>query len=667
MDSVLLDLLIKARSLVWPTEAPSMQEPVAVIALDWQSLEDPALAPYPRILLAPMWATVLESVFAAGARAVGFDLLFAYSANRFSANFDRPFLEALGKYRDRVVLGRSAATLPAPPFLAALRNDAGGLGLLELTAERDGRYRRLRATYTTASGETLPGLAQALLRRAQAPTMPETLVLAPRRHVEQLPTYAISAVLRCGQQAPEVLQQVFAEKIVLIGSTIPEEDRRWSSGWLLTPQPADGPLLHACGLRRLGASVPEASSVPGVFLHAAGIEAVVSGRVTGIVPPLIVIALAAIMASGGAALGLVWPPWRAVTVVLGVVALLGAVATELLVSDLWLPLALPLLMLWATPVVAYVIRYLVEERRRHLIEQAFCRYLSPTLVAQLASQPGVLRLGGTACEVTVMFADLSGFTALSERVKPEELVHLTNQYLGYIVEQVEATGGYVDKFIGDAVMAIWGAPVSDLMHALQGVCAALQAVERIHKAQVDAAAQKERCFGVKISLNSGIAVVGNVGTEQRYNYTAVGEVVNVAARLESVPALYACQVVVGPYTAKLVQATVLLCELDTVQVQGKEAPVSIFEPLAKHGDAATSQRMYVEHFAQALAHYRVWRFAEAATLWETAHLQREEFLGNATNRKLTASPASVMAERARAYAKKPPDHTWNGVWVLSHK
>src|SRR5262249_51872906 len=157
-------------------------------------------------------------------------------------------------------------------------------------------------------------------------------------------------------------------------------------------------------------------------------------------------------------------------------------------------------------------------------------------------------------------ADLSGFTALSGKVEPEVLMRVTNQYLGYIVEEVEATGGYVDKFMGDGVLALWGAPAPDPQHAIHGVQAALAVVTRLSQARQMAAAQHQISFGVKIGVNSGVAMVGNVGTQGRYNYTTVGETVNIAARLESVPEIYACQVVVAPETAVLTQDTFLLCE-----------------------------------------------------------------------------------------------------------
>jgi adenylate cyclase len=661
-DGRLLDLLVAAQAMIFPTPETPSTEPVAVIALDARSLNEPELAPYPRAFLAPVWAVVLEALMGAGARGVGFDLLFTYTANRFVDNFDASFIAALSHYRSQVVLARSATTLPAPPFLAALRYDEGSLGLAEIAADPDGRYRRIAARLETMQDGALPTLANALLQRVDGASMPTELVLTPRRHLERIPTYAVVDVLRCAMQAPEVLRQAFAEKIILIGSTLSEEDRRVSSGRFLPPMRTDAPLLHPCGLRRLGASAPGTSSVPGVFLHAAAVDAVASGRVSTIAPPMSVSSLSAITAALGAAFGLVLSPWVTTIAVALSGLLLLVVGISLLQVDIWLPLALPLAALALAPVPAYMLRYVVEERTRRRLEHAFSHYLSSTIVDRLARDPTALKLGGEQRQVTVMFADLSGFTELSSRVEPEVLVRLTNQYLGYIVEQVEATGGYVDKFIGDAVMALWGAPVPDPQHALHGVSAAMRALSRIQDAQAATQDQGALGFSVKIGLNSGPAVVGNVGTERRYNYTAVGETVNVAARLESVPVLYACQIVMGQQTAALVAHEFLLRELDAIQVKGRSAPLAIFQPIAHQAQATPELRECVERYAEALAHYRAKRFAEACALWETVARKERDAMGDPKS-----NPASEMAARACVFMASPPTHPWDGVWVLTSK
>ncbi len=180
----------------------------------------------------------------------------------------------------------------------------------------------------------------------------------------------------------------------------------------------------------------------------------------------------------------------------------------------------------------------------------------------------------------------------------------------------------MDKFIGDAVMAIWGAPVEDERHAVNGIRAALGAVARIRQEKEVAEARGEISFSVEIGLNSGCSIVGNVGTDKRYNYTAVGEMVNVAARLEGVPGIYGCKIVVSQRTAELAKDEFLMRELDTIRVKGREAPLEIFEPLVEHAKGSEEQIDHVRRYTEALGHYRSLRFAEACSIWET--LSREE-------------------------------------------
>jgi class 3 adenylate cyclase len=445
---------------------------------------------------------------------------------------------------------------------------------------------------------------------------------------------------------------------VLIGTTHPDEDRRVSSGRFLAAPRATVPL-HPCGLRRLSASAPESSTVPGVFLHAEAVAEVLAGHVTSTAPPPVIVALSAVTAAAGATVAALAAPLVASATVVALAALLFGGATLALARDLWIPIALPLAGLAGAPIVAYVVRYLVEERRRRRLQHAFGHYVAPTLVERLLDDASALALGGERREVTVMFADLSGFTALSGQVEPEVLTAKTNEYLAYIVEHVDATGGYVDKFMGDAVMAMWGAPASDVRHATSAVTAAMGATARIRDAHERARASGEIGFAVKIGINSGPAVVGNVGTPRRYNYTAVGETVNVASRLESVPALYGCDVVVGERTRELVGDEIVFRELDRIRVKGREAPLAVFEPLARRAAATPADEQRRQRYAEALACYRGRRFEEASRAWDAR--ARDEAGGG------RGQPAARMADRARDFADKPPDDPWDGVWTLTTK
>ena len=653
LDGPLLDVLVWTRAAVASRPGPD-SHPVAVVALDERSLESPELSPYPRALFAPVWARLLEALVKAEARAIGFDLLFTFTANRLAPDYDRPFLEALAAHRDRIVLARSARALPAPPFLAALDTDDHSLGLVEIPADADGVHRDVRSVHRTET-EEVPSLAAALLARADAPVMPPRVLLAPREVGEAIPTYAIVDVLRCAETSPETLATAFSGRIVLIGSTLPDEDRKLATTRFLRPAAAGTPL-GPCGLQPLGSSRPSSALIPGVHLHAMAIDAVARGQLTRTLPRESVAVIAAFVAGVSALIAVAWSPWRTVALVIVIAAGLFAIATAMLALDVWLPLALPIAGLVLSPGVAYVVRYLVEERTRLRIERAFGRYLSPHVVEQLAGSSAALKLGGERRDVTVMFADLSGFTALSVTVSPEVLTQTTNEYLAHIVDAVDATGGYVDKFIGDAVMAIWGAPNPDDDHAVHAVRAALDAVNRIRDARIAAEARGAAGFSVKIGLHSGPAVVGNVGTERRYNYTAIGATVNIASRLESAPGVYGCSVIVSEHTAALAGEAFVFRELDRVRVKGRDEPLRIFEPLAHVEDADRTLLARRHQYETALADYRAMRFAAAAVGWRAVRqLSGEPGDG----------PATIMAIRARDLGHRPPTAGWDAVWTLT--
>ena len=655
-DGWLFDLSVAARATLTP--APDRWA-VAVVALDRRSLEAPELRDLPRVFLAPYWAKMLDAVFAAGARAVAFDVIFAYNANRFQPDYDRPFLERLSRHRDRVVLATTARTRVADPLFHAA---GGSVGHAELTPDVDGVYRRVSAAVRFTDGTAEATLAAAVLARAGAPPMPASLLLVPRAHLETIPSYSLIDVVRCAASWPGALADAFGGRIVLVGTTLAEEGRKPAPDRFLRPPPHDEPPSNApeagCVLRRLGASYPESRTVPGVFVHAATVDAVATGHIVTTAPPLSLAALAGLLAFGGTWLGFALSPWWAAVASLAVLAGLFATSTLLLATGLWVAVALPGAAIIGAAALAYVVRFLVEDRRRRRVQRAFSHYLAPQIVDRLVEGESELRLGGERREVSVMFADLSGFTALSGQLGSQELMEVTNRYLGELVAAVEATGGYVNSFVGDAVMGIWGAPASDADHAINAVRAALAAVVRVDTLRAADTARGQPAFSVKIGINSGQATVGNVGAEKRYNYTAVGETVNIASRLESLPGDYACRVVVGPLTAELAGRRFVLSELDWIRLLGKTEPISIFEPLCEHPEAGEAERAYVAAYEAALKAYRAGRFAEAIALWRAALHPRAGAL---------ATPATVMAQRAANFAGHAPDPGWGAVWVKTSK
>ncbi len=645
-------------------------EPVAVVAIDRDSLAADELASIPRAFFAPVWAKLIDGLADAGVKAIGFDIIFNYSANRFPAldpHYDREFLNALARHHDRLVLARSAGLALAPPIEAAvydLDSDAGkdlpaAVAFVELVPDADGVQRRAAASVTTGEGRALPTLSAALLARAQAPTMPDPVLLAPAAPLEAIPTYRLIDVLRCFDRQPAALHEVFAGKIVLIGTNLPEEDRRRSPDRFMpaarTLPAGDGP----CTLAQLGASHPGSGTAPGVFLHAAAVQSVMNGNMVRTVPVAGRAVAAVAWSICGALLGFTVAPWiAAVGVAVLAIATFG-LTLALLPFGWWLPVAVPVAAAIISMVLAYVVRLLVEERRRRRVQEAFGYYLAPALVDRLTEHEAELRLGGERREVTVMFADLSGFTALSGRLGPEELMELTNLYLGLVVEAVEATGGCVDKFIGDAVMALWGAPLPDPDHAASAARGALRALAGVMRAKAEADRRGEPGYTIKIALNTGPAVIGNVGAAKRYNYTAIGETVNVAARLESVPEDYGCAIVVGPATAAAIDDRFVLCELDWIRVKGKNDAFPVYELIAEQSKANPAERAYPAQYQAALERYRAGDFPVARELWRClAEQDRHD--------RAARSAPWVMANRCTELAATSPVD-WDGIFVKATK
>ncbi len=645
-------------------------EPVAVIAVDGESLAADELASTPRVFFAPFWAKLIDGLAGSGVKAIGFDIIFNYSANHFpglDAQYDRDFLDALARHRDRLVLARSAGLALAPPIEAAVydldtdteRDQPAAVAFVELVPDEDGVQRRVPASLATGEGHLLPTLSAALLARAQAPAMPGSVLLAPAAPLEAIPTYRVIDVLRCLERQPAALSEAFSGKIVLIGTNLPEEDRRRTPDRFMPPARAAPAGGSTCSLGRFGASDPGSGTAPGVFLHAAAVQSVLSGNIVGAVPTAGRATAVAVWSICGSLLGFAFAPWIAVAGV-AVLAIAGfGLALVLLPFGWWLPLFLPVAAAVVSMVLAYVVRLLVEERRRRRVQEAFSHYLAPSIVDRLTEHEAELRLGGERREITVMFADLSGFTALSGKVGPEELMEVTNTYLGLIVEAVETTGGYVDKFIGDAVMALWGAPLPDPDHAANAARGALRALASVMRAKAEADRRGEPGYTVKIGLNTGPAVVGNVGAARRYNYTAIGETVNVAARLEGVPEDYGCRIVIGPGTAAAVADRFVLCELDWIRVKGKDDAFSVYELVGEQSTAGPVERAYPGRYREALERYRAGDFAAAQRLWRClAELGHQ---GGAAR-----SPPWVMANRCAELASSSPAR-WDGIFVKTMK
>lgn len=283
---------------------------------------------------------------------------------------------------------------------------------------------------------------------------------------------------------------------------------------------------------------------------------------------------------------------------------------------------------------------------------AFRKYVPTDLVRVLVSEGINTRPGGDIKQISVLFCDVAGFTGLSERLGPQ-IVELMEPFFDAASTAITRHDGTIDKFMGDAVMAFWGAPRKDPDHAENACCAALDLVAAVARAGIKD--DMGNPLRVRIGLNSGEALVGNIGSEQRLNYTAIGDVVNVASRLEGANKSYDTSILIGPETRRAAGDTIVVRELDTLAVFGRAGGLQIFELIAMTDDVDRPPE-WIALYEKGLSLYRNRQFAEAASAFEAADKARG------------GDPASdVMRVRSTAYQKAPPPDDWMGVAVADTK
>src|SRR5215469_8792777 len=309
---------------------------------------------------------------------------------------------------------------------------------------------------------------------------------------------------------------------------------------------------------------------------------------------------------------------------------------------------------------ASLLGYLRTEGERRHVRRAFSQYLAPAIVEQLSRNPKLLRLGGELRELTVMFSDIRDFTKIAEKLEPQALTHLINSILTPLTAAIYARKGTVDKYIGDCIMAFWNAPIADTEHRRNALLAALgmrEALAAANRRLAEEAAKANRAFapvGVGIGINSGPCSVGNMGSEQRFAYSALGDTVNLASRLESLTRAYGVEIIVGQDAAAGISDMALL-EIDRVRVKGRSTPLTIYVLLGAAKDAAFEGLAAAQE--RFLAAYR-------RQDWPEARLQAADCL--------LAAPVlgplyALFAARIAHYESEPAIPDWDGVYTATSK
>jgi class 3 adenylate cyclase len=394
-------------------------------------------------------------------------------------------------------------------------------------------------------------------------------------------------------------------------------------------------------------------TIPGVYIEANAINNLLRHDALREIDPYMGWALIVLAASGAAALAMGLSPLAAAGVVLACVALWAASATVAFAHGLVLPLLTvpPAAALTLATLLGY--RFAVTDRARRLLRSSFGLYLAPAVIDRMVEAERLPELGGEIKTVTVLFSDLEGFTSLSEGLSPAALVELMNDYLTAMTDIIEAESGFVGRYIGDAIDAVFGAPVEDSEHAFHGVRAALACNERLAELNRDPAAFAGNRLRARIGVNTGETLVGNIGSRKRFNYTVMGDTVNLAARLEGANKVYGTSILVSEAVRAAIGARIDWREVDLVRVKGRDAPVAVFEPLGLAGETPPERLALAASFDAALAAYRAGRFGEAAAMFAAI--------------ADVDPPASVMAQRARDLQAAPPPPPWDAVTTLETK
>jgi adenylate cyclase len=300
----------------------------------------------------------------------------------------------------------------------------------------------------------------------------------------------------------------------------------------------------------------------------------------------------------------------------------------------------------------YLLRFILEQKEKRFIEGAFGHYVNPSVVKQIEKDPKMLELGGAKRRLSVFFSDIANFTSISEKMSPEELVTFLNEYLGAMTDIILKHQGTLDKYEGDAIMAFWNAPLPLHNHELQACQSALEMQEKLKELRLKWIKEGKPEMHVRMGIHSGEAVVGNMGSKDRFDFTAMGDNVNLASRLEGINKQYGTYVCLSQSTYESVKDQMICRELDLIRVKGKEEAVRIYELLGRKEAMNQQLGLKLKIFGEALELYRKRNFEEAKKQFESIP---------------SDPPSEVFIKRCDALMKEGVAEDWDGVWNFTTK
>jgi adenylate cyclase/guanylate cyclase len=592
-------------------DKPARSADVSLIVLDEASYRSESLVNTPRVLWTPEFAKVISAVMEADSKILGLDIILPTTAANWTGDrtHDRTFMQALAKYgrkEGRLIMGEvylEASSLSPYKGFAYAIGGAKNIFPLNVVPDSDNIIRQIPNTISvlTTSGEDLkvPSFAAEVIRRVsglydKAEGKVEVVNYDPERPLE---VHSFSQVLKCAQAgADDYFRNAFAGKVVLLGLDLAVEDRFQSSNRFSVQ---DNTRAVADCNGDIQARSAGMFGTAGVIILANGISNKLAGTTLNLSDNYSVFAIVFLVGLLAMIIAVRLQSWQSFCGVVLVFLILFLVAFAVRESSL---LILPLVeALTAGSLVFFtgtLYRSLILDRQRAQIHKLFSHYLDPVVINKMVDEGSTPKMGGETRMITMLFSDIEGFSAISEETEPELLVRFLNTYFKTFEQIIKAYGGIIDHFVGDALIAMYGAPVENENHAANAVATALE----VHNALLSIGPEiLNRDVRTRFGINSGMMTVGNVGAESRVTYTAMGDGVNLAARLESANKQLGTMLLVGEETYKRCAESFEWRRVNRIQVVGREQALDVYEPLCLKGKLSEQETLARNSYEKALA------------------------------------------------------------------
>lgn len=576
-------LLLMQRSQTLPPARPR----VIVVAIDEQTLLAPEFADRPRVLWTALLAETIDALVANRAKVIGFDLIFTTTVEQDLPDFDRPFrlsLRSAAQANKLVMAEAATATEPISPHAGQIMAvGIDNVSAINLPRDHDGVVRRVNATAPTESGEYIRTFSAEIATRAGARINPaeKEVLINWTGSIPAVPTYGLAEFLRCARM--NKLGGVVADSVVLIGTILPGEDR------LRTPLRLEAPRVdvsNACAPSERRTVGLDGGDIPGVYVQAAAINTFLLNNRSLEIALTDRFALLTLLCAASAYLSfqrslVEAPALLAIGIVWTVLCMWLANAGTILP---WLDGIAAESFAWAG---TKALRVGLLERGKRQLREAFGKFLSPEIVVKIEWSDRPPALSGEMRIMTVLMTDIENYTRFSSTLSPQDVVRVLNRLYSVIVEEVEAHGGFVAHYVGDATVSFFGAPHDDPDHCLHAVQAAAAIAPRLSAIEKELSDKTGVAIRTRFGINAGELIVGNVGSDRRMNYTAIGNAINLAQRIEQANKDLGTTIAASEHVARATEGAFFWRDQGEFSFKGVDQPTKVLT-LVGHNPAASN-------------------------------------------------------------------------------